>query len=63
LILWMLGVGAATSGVMYVTGSVAEQARTARIEREARAREVEKGSDGSGSGRWRLDEGEWRKGR
>jgi hypothetical protein len=62
LILWMLGVGAATSGVMYVTGSVAEQARAARIERETRAREAEKVGEGS-MGRWRLDEGEWRKGR
>jgi hypothetical protein len=62
LILWMLGVGAATSGVMYVTGSVAEQARAARIEREMRAREAEKVGEGS-VGRWRLDEGEWRKGR
>jgi hypothetical protein len=63
LILWMLGVGAATSGVMYVTGSVAEKARAARIEREMRAREAEKVGDGSSVGRWRLDEGEWRKGR
>jgi hypothetical protein len=58
----MLGVGAATSGVMYVTGSVAEQARAARIEKEMRAREAEKVGEGS-MGRWRLDEGEWRKGR
>ena len=43
LVLWMLGVGAATSGVMYVTGSLAEQAREARIQREVRAREAEKG--------------------
>ena len=63
LILWMLGVGAATSGVMYVTGSVAEKARAARIEREMRAREAEKVGEGSSMGRWRLDEGEWRKGR
>ncbi|GAB7334438.1 hypothetical protein MBLNU13_g06441t1 [Cladosporium sp. NU13] len=63
LILWMLGVGAATSGVMYVTGSVAEKARAARIERETRAREAEKVGEGSSVGRWRLDEGEWRKGR
>jgi len=59
LILWMLGVGAATSGVMYVTGSVAEKARAARMERELRSVETEK----VGEGRWRLDEGEWRKGR
>jgi hypothetical protein len=58
LILWMLGVGAATSGVMYVTGSVAEKARTARLERELNgAREAGKGAEGN---RWRLDEGEWR---
>ena len=62
LILWMLGVGAATSGVMYVTGSVAEKARAARIEKEMRLREAEKMGEG-GVGRWRLDEGEWRKGR
>lgn len=59
LILWMLGVGAATSGVMYVTGSVAEKAKTARMEKELRAHEIEKG----GEGRWRLDDGEWRKGK
>jgi hypothetical protein len=62
LILWMLGVGAATSGVMYITGSVAEKARAARIEKEMRLREAEKMGEG-GVGRWRLDEGEWRKGR
>lgn len=59
LILWMLGVGAATSGVMYVTGSVAEKARLARLEKESRSLEAEK----VGAGRWRLDEGEWREGR
>jgi hypothetical protein len=59
LILWMLGVGAATSGVMYVTGSVAEKARAARLEREGRVSEAERVEEG----RWRLDEGEWRKGR
>jgi hypothetical protein len=47
---------------MYVTGSVAEQARAARIEREMRVREAENAGEGS-VGRWRLDEGEWRKGR
>jgi hypothetical protein len=57
LILWMLGVGAATSGVMYVTGSVAEKARAARLEMRA-AHEAEMGAEGN---RWRLDEGEWRK--
>jgi hypothetical protein len=55
----MLGVGAATSGVMYVTGSVAEKARAARLEREGRVSEAERVEEG----RWRLDEGEWRKGR
>jgi phage host-nuclease inhibitor protein Gam len=58
LILWMLGVGAATSGVMYVTGSVAEKARAARLEKELRAaNDAAKGGEGN---RWRLDEGEWR---
>jgi hypothetical protein len=61
LVLWMLGVGAATSGVMYVTGSVAEKARAARLEK-ARV-EAGKVGEGNGNGRWRLDEGEWRKGR
>jgi hypothetical protein len=59
----MLGVGAATSGVMYVTGSVAEKARAARFERETRSREAENKVGEGGVGRWRLDEGEWRKGR
>lgn len=60
LILWMLGVGAATSGVMYVAGSVAEKANEARMEREARGLEPEKGGDAA---RWRLDEGQWKKGK
>lgn len=63
LILWMLGVGATTSGVMYVAGSVAEKAKEARTEREARALEVEKGGDAAAAARWRLDEGQWKKGK
>jgi hypothetical protein len=57
LLLWTLGVGATTSFVMYVSGSVAEKAKRARLEREARIPVPE----ASGEGRWRLDEGVWKR--
>jgi hypothetical protein len=59
LLLWTLGVGATTSFVMYVSGSVAEKARLARLEREARAPVLE--TRGAEAGRWRLDEGVWKR--
>ena len=58
LLLWTLGVGATTSFVMYVSGSVAEKARLARLEREARLPVLETKGEG---GRWRLDEGVWKR--
>jgi hypothetical protein len=60
LLLWTLGVGTATSFVMYVSGSIAEGARLARLEREARLPVLPQTS-GSGEGRWRLDEGVWKR--
>jgi hypothetical protein len=57
LLLWTLGVGATTSFIMYVSGSVAEKAKAARLEREVRIPVPEK----SGEGRWRLDEGVWKR--
>jgi hypothetical protein len=60
LLLWTLGVGTATSFVMYVSGSVAEKARLARLEREARHPIVPQTS-GGGEERWRLDEGVWKR--
>jgi hypothetical protein len=61
LLLWTLGVGTATSFVMYVSGSVAEKARLARLEREARLPVLPLASGGGEGGRWRLDEGVWRR--
>lgn len=61
LLLWTLGVGTATSFVMYVSGSVAEKVRLARLEREARLPVLPLASGGGKGGRWRLDEGVWRR--
>ena len=58
LLLWTLGVGATTSFVMYVSGSVAEKAKAARLEREAKIPVLE---NKGGVGRWRLDEGVWKR--
>jgi len=59
LLLWTVGVGVTASWVMYVSGAVAEKARLARLERETRAPVLE--TRGGEGGRWRLDEGVWKR--
>lgn len=59
--LWpFLGIGV-VSGAMYGVGTVAERARTVRLERDREGvlRADERGGKGL-QGRWRLDEGVWR---
>lgn len=58
LLLWTLGVGATASFFMYVSGSVAEKAKRARLEREGR---IPVPQTSIGEGRWRLDEGVWKR--